>query len=106
MKGVSWRDYVDTRFSALEKATSLALTEREKAIDKAEKGIGERLVLLNELRGGVPTKEQFEALSARFADLKERLDRYEGAGSGMSALWGYIAAAVATGVAIAALFIK
>ena len=103
MKGVSWREYVDTRFGALEKATSLALTEREKAIDKAEKSIGERLTLLNELRGGVPTKEQFDSLVERFGDLKERQDKYEGAGAGKSALWGYAIGVAGLIVAVAVL---
>jgi hypothetical protein len=106
---VSLRYYVEARFKALEKATRLALTEREKAIDKAEKAIGERLTLLNELREGVATKEQLDALGNRVAEQKERLDKLEGTSSGKNALWGYVISAtvlIATILGIIAFFSK
>lgn len=39
------------RFEAQEKAMQAALTAAKEAVDKAERAIGERLVLLNEFRG-------------------------------------------------------
>jgi hypothetical protein len=86
---ISLRDYVDVRFTAQERAVSAAMAASEKAIDKAERTTGERLVLLNELRGTVPTREEFQALQMRFDDLKAKLDKMEGKSTGANALWGY-----------------
>jgi DNA-binding transcriptional regulator YbjK len=85
-----------------EKATGAAMAASEKAITKAEMATDNRLTLLNELRGGVATREQLEALAARLADMKERFDELKGRGAGANALWGYIAGAVGLLIAVAA----
>lgn len=85
----------------LERHLDAILTEKERryeqrwasqqeAIDKAEKSIGERLNLLNELREDVVTTGQFDSLAERVHDIKARLDKIEGSGVGKNAFWGYL----------------
>ena len=93
---------LDAALLAAEKAASAALVTAEKAILKAEVGTEQRLTLLNELRTDVATVQQLEAVSLRIADIKERLDRMEGAQKGAGSLWGYAVAAVGVvGVVVA-----
>lgn len=54
--------YVDQRFSDADKAIQAALISQEKAIIKAETAAEKRFELLNELRDGVATTDQLEAL--------------------------------------------
>jgi hypothetical protein len=60
------------RVSAKEGVTT-ALIAAEKAVTKAEVATENRLTLLNELRSGVATKEQMDALAERVSDLKDRV---------------------------------
>ena len=89
-----------------EKATQTAMAASEKAITKAETATDNRLTLLNELRGGVATREQLEALAVRMADLKERFDELKGRGAGANALWGYLVGALGIVFAVAALLTR
>jgi hypothetical protein len=94
---------------AAEKAGRAALVTAEKAVLKAEAATEHRLTLLNELRTDVATVQQLEAMSLRMADIKERLDRMEGAQKGAGSLWGYTVAAVGVVgvvVAIIATFVR
>lgn len=95
----------EQRFAAQETAVSAALLSAEKAVTKAETATENRLILLNELRTGVATKEQMDALSTRLSDMKERQDKLEGRGTGASALWGYVVGAVGFVVALVSLYL-
>jgi hypothetical protein len=46
-------------------------------VTKAEVATENRLTLLNELRSGVATKEQMDALAERVSDLKDRMTTLE-----------------------------
>lgn len=109
---VSLRDYLESRINDLDRLTEarfvthrtlldsqaekvkLALEAADKAITKQEATTNERLHLLNELRSGVATKEQLEALIQRMDDMKERIDKAEGKGLGLNAAVGYALAAI------------
>jgi len=75
---VSWKNYVDQRFDDSDKAIQAALVAQEKAVIKAENAAEERFKLLNELRSGVATKEQFEALEKVVNDIANRQNENEG----------------------------
>jgi hypothetical protein len=90
MEEVSLREYVDQRFDDSDKAISAAMVAQEKAILKAETAAEERFKLLNELRQGVATKEQLEALEKVVLDGKARLDSLQGRSSGLSSGWAYL----------------
>jgi len=63
------------------------LNERDKALDAALVSINERLKLLNELRGGVATKEQLIALEKVLSELKDRFNQTEGKSAGLDKGW-------------------
>lgn len=88
---------------AQKEAVRAALQAAKEAVHKAELSVDKRLELLNELRAGVATTEQLEALEKVVAELADRLNRAEGRGAGLSAGWGYLLAAlgaVATVIAV------
>lgn len=93
---------LDAALLAAKEAVQTALLAAKEAVIKAEVATENRLTLLNELRSGVATKEQMEAMAERLADLKERLDRLEGRSGGASALWGYIVGAAGVVAAVVA----
>lgn len=75
------------RFDAQTTAINAALLAAEKAVTKAEIAADKRFELLNELRVGVATTEQVEALEKRLNELAARLDRIEGRSGGLTAGW-------------------
>lgn len=75
---------LDAARVAAKEGVTTALIAAEKAVTKAEVATENRLTLLNELRSGVATKEQMDALAERVSDIKERLDRLEGRTTGLS----------------------
>jgi hypothetical protein len=79
-----------------DRAVQAALAAAKEAVTKAELSADKRFELLNELRAGVATTEQIEALEKIVAELAKRLDRAEGAGAGRTAMYGWIIAAVGT----------
>lgn len=85
---------LDAAFVAQETATRAALAEQQRSVATRVVADDQRFALLNELRQGVATKEQFEALALRLSDIKERLDRSEGHSEGLSAGWGLLIGAV------------
>lgn len=96
-KLVMLRQLVDERKEHLkelraadQRAVDAALVAQEKAIIKAENAAERRFELLNELRGGVATKEQVEALDKVVDGITSRLDRIEGKSTGLNAGWGYL----------------
>lgn len=60
-----------------EKAVEAALEAAKEAVVKAEVATEKRLEGLNELRQGVATRDQLDALLARISDIKERVDKME-----------------------------
>ena len=74
------------------------LAEKDKALNAALISLNERLGLLNELRGGVATKDEVKALEKVIDDLKTSRDKGEGKGSGINQF-------IAWGIALAALLI-
>lgn len=85
-----------TALTTAEKAVDRAMQAAEKAVNKAEIAADKRFELLNELRDGVATKEQVEAVDKQIDDLKSRMDRTEGRGVGLNAGWVYLVGGVAT----------
>jgi hypothetical protein len=81
-------------FAERETAVRAALLSQEKAVTKAEVAADKRFDLLNELRVGVATKEQVDALDKRISEIAARIDRTEGRSTGLSAGWGYVVGAV------------
>jgi hypothetical protein len=66
-----------------------------RAITKAETAADKRFELLNELRGDVATKSQFENLEKLFDALSARVDHAQGRSSGLNASWVYLLGLVA-----------
>ena len=84
----SLKEHIEKIFEEKDKAISTALSSQEKAILKAETAAERRFELLNELRGGVATKEQLEAVEKRVTDHQTRLDTIQGRDSGKDISWG------------------
>lgn len=105
-ESVPLREY----FEALMKEEELRHQQRfeamEKAIQKAEEAINQRINLLNELRADVLKKGDFAASEQRINDLHERLDRRDGI-EGKLQLWQILVgvAAMAAGVVVILAFI-
>jgi hypothetical protein len=97
---VPLREYVDRRFDDADKAVQAALASQEKAIIKAENAAEERFKLLNELRSGVATTEQLEALEKVVDDVKGRLNTSDGQTKGSQITKGNLMAYIGVAVAI------
>lgn len=82
------KEHFEKILAEKDKAVSTALDSQEKAILKAEAAAERRFELLNELRGGVATKEQIDALDKRVTDHQTRLDTVQGRDSGKEISWG------------------
>jgi hypothetical protein len=93
---VSLREYFEAILREREKALSVALEANESKVRTALESNEKRLAALNELRGDVATKTQYEAI-------KERMDRMEGRSGGFKDQWGWIIGAIGAMVAIGSL---
>ncbi len=71
---------LDAAFVAQQEAMQVALAAAEKAVIKAEIAADKRFELLNELRVGVATREQFDALEKQVSVLVSRVDTIAGQG--------------------------
>ncbi len=78
----SLKEYFDQRFNDSDKAIQAALASQEKAVIKAENAADKRFELLNELRDGVATREQLDALEKIVNSLASRLSTDEGSSQG------------------------
>lgn len=67
------------------------LKEKDKALNAALVSLNDRLGLLNELRGGVATKEEIRALEKMVDDLKSSRDTGAGKSEGYAKFLGWIA---------------
>ena len=92
------------RFEAQTTAINAALLAAEKAVTKAEIAADKRFELLNELRVGVATKEQVDALEKRINEQAARLDRTEGRSGGLNAGWGYLVGGFGVLLALVAIY--
>jgi len=100
-KFVTFRTLIDSQAEKV----ALALASADKAVTKAEVAADKRFELLNELRAGVATREQLEALEKQLGDLATRIDRSEGRGVGLHAGWVYLLGGLAAVGTIVSLFI-
>ena len=60
-EGIALKDYFDTRITELETALRDKFVAQDKALDLATDQLEKRLTLLNELRGNVITKTEYDA---------------------------------------------
>jgi hypothetical protein len=99
------RRSLDERYSSQVKAVEDALKAQQTAVQaallaqKEQSAKGDiadekRFDLLNELRTGVATKEQIEALEKLITDLTSRVDKKEGHSGGVHAGWLIFTSAV------------
>lgn len=83
----------------------LALDAADKAVSKAEQATEKRFESVNEFRASLAdqsatlvTRTEFiskvEAVAEKLSDLTDRLNRAEGKGAGIGALWGWIIGAI------------
>jgi hypothetical protein len=96
----SLKDHFDALRAADQTAVQAALAAQEKAIIKAEAAAERRFELLNELRQGVATKEQLQALEKEMAAITERLTRGEGQKQGSEVTIGKIIAIVGISITV------
>ena len=78
-----------------DKALAAALIAVKEENRKTEIAAEKRFELLNELRSGVATKDQLQALEKIVEDLKTSRDKGEGKGAGVQQFIGWIVAAIA-----------
>lgn len=97
------RDLMDER----DKRYEQRFQSQQRALVEAKEDLGERLTLLNELRGDVATKTDVQALEkiidalrTQITDIRERQSARDGRGAGMTAGWGILVAAALLAVAI------
>lgn len=116
MRGVSVLEHVlallaerdrryQQRFDDQTTAINAALQAAKEAVAKAEHAAEKRFELLNELRDGVATAEQLDALEKLVSDLAARLDRIEGRSTGLNAGWGYLVGAAGVAAAVIAIIV-
>jgi type VI protein secretion system component VasK len=94
------KEMTEQRFTDSDKAIQAALSAAKEAVVKAELAADKRFELLNELRSGVATHEQLEALEKVVDDLKDRINTSQGKGQGFSQSWGIFVAIVTIAVAL------
>lgn len=113
---ISLREYVDTRFSAQEKAVSAALAAQERAVAaalaaadravlKAETASEKRFDAVNEFRAALAdnfrtlmprseSEQGIRALTEKLDTLTARVNARDDRGRGMGALWGVATGAI------------
>jgi hypothetical protein len=72
----------------------------EVALNHARESINRRLDLLNELRDGVATEAELQALQTVVHDLKDRMNLRDGKSSGFSASWAILLGAAMLAIAV------
>src|ERR1700728_3728604 len=81
-QSVSWKIYVDSLRAADQEALKAALAAVQQENRKSEASAEKRFDLLNELRNGVATITQLEALEKVVNDLKDRINTNDGTNQG------------------------
>jgi len=83
----SLKEYFEKILTEKDKALAAALVAVKEEGAKTERAAEKRFDLLNELRSGVATREQLEALEKIVNELNGRITRSEGKGSGLAQGW-------------------
>jgi predicted nucleic acid-binding Zn-ribbon protein len=92
---------LDAALLAADRAVRAALQAANEAVAKTESASDKRFELLNELRSGVATEDQLEALKAVVTALTDRINRAEGRiGGARENRTGIYAALTALGVVV------
>jgi hypothetical protein len=94
------------RFDANTTAVNAAMRAAEEARSKAENAAEKRFELLNELRVGVATSGELQALEKVVNDLGRRLERTEGGRAGISAAWGFLVGGLGLLAAIVSIVLR
>lgn len=94
---------LDAALLSADRAVQAALQAAKEAVNKAELSADKRFELLNELRTGVATTDQIEALEKIVGDLAKRSDQRDGRGAGVGAVYGWVIAAIGAIGAIVAI---
>ena len=100
------KEFFERILEEKDKALQAALIAVKEENRKTETAAEKRFELLNELRGGVATKEQVAAIQKEVNGLKERLDLLQGKSSGFTQSWGILVAVVTVTSIIVALISK
>jgi hypothetical protein len=111
------KDAVDAALTAVKEQTKASFASSEKAIEKAETNAEKWRQNANEWRAAMVDREnrfasrleaenEFKNIRKELADLRSSRDIGSGRGAGASALWGYIAAAIAILIALLSLIVK
>jgi hypothetical protein len=87
---------------AADRAVQAALAAAKEAVTKAELSADKRFELLNELRIGVATTEQVEALEKVVGEIASRVTRGEGRSTGLNAGWVILLGALGAAGTVAA----
>ncbi|MET0915742.1 MAG: hypothetical protein ABWY81_06035 [Jiangellaceae bacterium] len=88
------------RFDAQNQALEAARMSIKEGVEKAELSVNDRLTLLNELRTGVATSEQLEALDKLLSALSERVLSLEAEKLGARQLVTRVYAGIGAAVAL------
>ena len=91
---VSLRQYVDTNFELRDKALKIQHDASEQALTLATIQLESRLEKLNELRGNVTSKGEFDAVEKRVAALETWQAKIVGIGIVLGLLAGFVGAAL------------
>lgn len=84
------KEHFEQILNEKDKALTAALIAVKEENRKTEVAAEKRFELLNELRGGVATKAEVEAIEKIVDDLKSIINEGRGRGIGLSAGWGYL----------------
>lgn len=101
----SLREAAEKEIAALERTLTSRLDAAQRAVEKAEHSVDLRLAGMNEFRSALTdqaatflTRQESDIwrsnLLEKVHSLETRLDKAEGRGGGMQALWGWIIAGV------------
>lgn len=87
---ITLKEHFEAILLEKDKALAAALIAVKEENRKTEIAAEKRFELLNELRDGVATTEQLQAVQKEMGEIKDRLNRTEGKGIGMKDLWAII----------------
>lgn len=106
METVSLKEHFEKILAEKEKALAAALIAVKEENRKTEMAAEKRFELLNELRSGVATKDQLQALEKVVEDLKTKSDKGEGKAMGIGQMIAWIVGASTVIGTILSLVIK
>jgi hypothetical protein len=97
---------LDAALLAADRAVQAALQAADRAVQKAELAADKRFELLNELRVGVATTDQLDALEKIVTELSKRSENRAGFGEGKAALWAVLAGVIIIAIAATGLILN